>query len=288
MNGKYLKRASILIEALPYIQRLSGKTIVIKYGGAAMLDDTLKQKFMEDITLLKFVGMNPIVVHGGGPDINKTLDSLGIEPHFENGLRVTDGETMDVVQMVLTGKINKNLTAGINSVGGKAVGICGIDGNVIRAQKKPPVDGVDYGFVGDIVSVDTKLINILSEDAYIPVIAPIGCDDQGHSYNINADTVASAVATALKAEKLMFLTDIDGIRWDPADPDTLIYEISAQDVVSLIAEGIVSGGMLPKAKACAKAIREGVNRVHILNGTIPHAILLEIFTNSGIGTMFTA
>ncbi len=288
MNGKYLKRASILIEALPYIQRLSGKTIVIKYGGAAMLDDTLKQKFMEDITLLKFVGMNPIVVHGGGPDINKTLDSLGIEPHFENGLRVTDGETMDVVQMVLTGKINKNLTAGINSVGGKAVGICGIDGNVIRAQKKPPVDGVDYGFVGDIVSVDTKLINILSEDAYIPVIAPIGCDDQGHSYNINADTVASAVATALKAEKLMFLTDIDGIRRDPADPDTLIYEISAQDVVSLIAEGIVSGGMLPKAKACAKAIREGVNRVHILNGTIPHAILLEIFTNSGIGTMFTA
>ena len=286
MNGRYLKRASILIEALPYIQRLSGKTIVIKYGGAAMLDDDLKQKFMEDITLLKFVGMNPIVVHGGGPDINKTLDNLGIEPHFENGLRVTDGETMDVVQMVLTGKINKNLTAGINSVGGNAVGICGIDGNVIKVSKKPPVDGIDYGFVGDIVSVDTKLINILSEDAYIPVIAPIGCDSQGNSYNINADTVASAVAAALKAEKLMFLTDIDGIRRDPGDPDSLIYEISAQDVVSLIAEGIVSGGMLPKAKACAEAIRKGVNRVHILNGTTPHAILLEIFTNSGIGTMF--
>lgn len=281
------ERATVLIEALPYIQRLSGKTIVVKYGGAAMLDDDLKARFMEDITLLKFVGMNPIVVHGGGPDINKTLDALHIESHFENGLRVTDGATMDVVQMVLTGRINKDITAGINACGGAAVGLCGIDGGIIKAHKMPEKDGVDYGHVGVIDEIDAKLLNMLCADAYIPVIAPIGCDAEGNSYNINADTVASAVAAAMKAEKLMFLTDIDGIRRDPADPSTLIYEISSGDVADMIADGILYGGMLPKAKACAKAIRDGVRRVHIINGTIPHSILLEIFTDSGIGTMFT-
>ena len=281
------ERANVRIEALPYIQRLSGKTIVVKYGGAAMLDDNLKKRFMEDITLLKFVGMNPIVVHGGGPDINGTLSALHIETKFHNGLRVTDEETMKVVQMVLTGRINKDIVAGINACGGKAVGLCGIDGHVISAHKCPPVEGVDLGCVGEIDSVDTKLLNMLTSDEYIPVIAPIGCGEHGESYNINADTVASAVATALKAEKLMFLTDIDGIRRDPEDPSTLIYEISSMDVAGMIADGIVSGGMLPKAKACAKAIREGVNRVHIINGTIPHSIILEIFTDSGIGTMFT-
>lgn len=283
----YQERALMLIEALPYIQRLSGKTIVIKYGGAAMLDDTLKKHFMEDITLLKYVGMNPIVVHGGGPEINKTLSALQIESKFHNGLRVTDKPTMEVVQMVLTGKINKDITAGINACGGKAVGLCGIDGNVISAVKKPPVEGVDLGCVGDIKSVNTKLLHMLTSDEFIPVIAPIGCDSDGNSYNINADTAASAIATALKAEKLMFLTDIDGIRSDANDPSTLIYEISSQDVAGMIADGIVYGGMLPKAKACAKAIREGVRRVHIINGTIQHSILLEIFTDSGIGTMFT-
>ena len=194
---------------------------------------------------------------------------------------------MKVVQMVLTGRINKDIVAGINACGGKAVGLCGIDGHVISAHKCPPVEGVDLGCVGEIDSVDTKLLNMLTSDEYIPVIAPIGCGEHGESYNINADTVASAVATALKAEKLMFLTDIDGIRRDPEDPSTLIYEISSMDVAGMIADGIVSGGMLPKAKACAKAIREGVNRVHIINGTIPHSIILEIFTDSGIGTMFT-
>lgn len=284
---EYLKRANVLIEALPYIQRLSGKTIVIKYGGAAMLDDDLKTRFMQDITLLKYVGMNPIVVHGGGPDINKTLTALDIPSRFHNGLRVTDEATMGVVQMVLTGRINKDIVAGICACGGKAVGLCGIDGHVIHAHKKPPVEGVDLGQVGDIEFVDTKLLEMLSKDEFIPVIAPIGCGNNGESYNINADTVASAVATAMQAEKLMFLTDIDGIRRDANDPSTLIYEISVNGVADLIESGVVSGGMLPKAKACAKAIREGVNRVHIINGTIPHSIILEIFTDSGIGTMFT-
>lgn len=281
------KRAKVLIEALPYIQRLSGKTIVIKYGGAAMLDEELKKHFMEDITLLKFVGMNPIVVHGGGPDINHMLDSLHIQPNFHNGLRITDEPTMDVVQMVLTGKINKHIVAGINACGGKAVGLCGIDGGVIRAHKQPPIEGVDYGCVGEIEYIDTKLLNMLAQDQYIPVIAPVGCGENGESYNINADTVASAIATSLQAEKLMFLTDIDGIRAVADDPSTLIYEISCQDVAGMVADGFIYGGMLPKVKACAKAIREGVNRVHIINGTIPHSIILEIFTDSGIGTMFT-
>ncbi len=286
MNEQH-ERANMLIEALPYIQRLSGKTIVIKYGGAAMLDDDLKMRFMHYVTLLKFVGMNPIVVHGGGPDINDTLSALNIETKFHNGLRITDDATMKVVQMVLTGKINKDIVAGINACGGKAVGLCGIDGNVIQAHKCPPVEGVDLGSVGEIDAVDVKLLNMLSNDEYIPVVAPVGCGVNGESYNINADTVASAVATSMKAEKLMFLTDIDGIRSDPEDPSTLIYEISSMDVADMITDGIVTGGMLPKAKACAKAIREGVNRVHIINGTIPHSIILEIFTDSGIGTMFT-
>ena len=284
---KYIERANVLIEALPYIQRLFGKTIVIKYGGAAMTNEDLTQKILEDVTLLKFVGMNPILVHGGGPDINHMLDSLDIKPKFVDGLRVTDDATMEVVQMVLTGKINKEIVARLNGMGAGAIGLCGIDGNIIKAVKAPPKNGVDLGNVGQIVSINTDLLNTLAHDQYIPVIAPVGTGDHGESYNINADTVASAVATALKAEKLMFLTDIDGIRRDPEDPSTLIYEISSMDVAGMIADGIVSGGMLPKAKACAKAIREGVNRVHIINGTIPHSIILEIFTDSGIGTMFT-
>ena len=281
-----MTRANILIEALPYIQRLFGKTIVVKYGGAAMLDDELKQHFMEDITLLKFVGMNPIVVHGGGPEINRMLADLKIPSEFHDGLRITTPPTMEVVQMVLTGKINKDIVAGINACGGKAVGLCGIDGHVISAHKRPPKDGVDYGCVGEIDEVDTKLLNMLVQDEYIPVIAPVGCGAGGESYNINADTVASAIATALKAEKLIFLTDIDGIRAVADDPSTLIYEISSQDVAGMIADGAIWGGMLPKIKACARAIREGVNRVHIINGTVTHSIILEIFTDSGIGTMF--
>lgn len=287
MKEGYLERAQMLIEALPYIQRLSGKTIVVKYGGAAMLDNDLKRQIMEDITLLKFVGMNPIVVHGGGPDINKMLSALNVESKFYQGLRITDDATMEVVQMVLTGKINKEIVSMLNGMGAKAIGLCGIDGAAIRAEKKPPVHGVDLGNVGEITSINTKLLQTLADDEYIPVIAPIGLGDHGESYNINADTAASEIGAALKAEKLMFLTDIDGIRKDPEDPDSLIYQISMAEVYDLIEDEVITGGMLPKVLGCIKALKQGVKRTHILNGTIPHPIILEIFTDSGIGTMVT-
>ena len=282
---KYIEKANMLIEALPYIRRLSGKTVVIKYGGAAMLSTELSEKIMQDITLLKYVGMNPIVVHGGGGDINKMLALYDIQPEFHNGLRVTDAATMDVVQMVLMGKINKDIVSQINVAGGKAIGLCGQDAQLIQADKLKADDGYDMGFVGHITRINTKLLNTLAQDEYIPVIAPIGVGKNGESYNINADTVAGEVAAALSAEKLMFLTDIDGIRSVPDDPGTLIYEISVDEIYKYINKGIIKGGMLPKVEGCIKAIRSGVKRTHILNGTIPHPILLEIFTDSGIGTM---
>ena len=272
---EYMQRANMLIEALPYIQRLFGKTIVIKYGGAAMQEPDLTQKILEDVTLLKFVGMNPIVVHGGGPDINNMLLALDVQPRFIDGLRVTDDKTMEVVQMVLTGKTN-------------AIGLCGIDGNIIQAKKAEPKNGVDLGNVGQITGINTKLLMTLAGDQYIPVIAPIGVGQNGESYNINADTVASEIACALQAEKLMFLTDTDGIRMDKNNPETLIYEISVARIYELIDQGVIEGGMLPKVRGCIQAIQSGVERVHILNGTIPHPIILEIFTDSGIGTMITA
>lgn len=284
---QYLERAHMLVEALPYIQRLFGKTIVIKYGGAAMMHDDLTQKIMEDITLLKFVGMNPILVHGGGPDINHMLDSLDIKPNFVDGLRVTDDATMEVVQMVLTGKINKEIVAKLNGMGASAIGLCGIDGNIIKAVKAPPKNGVDLGNVGQITSINTTLLNTLAHDQYIPVIAPVGTGDHGGSYNINADTVAGAIATALKAEKLIFLTDTDGIRTKEDDPESLLYVASKTDILNMIDEGKITGGMLPKVQSCLSAIEKGVGRTHILNGTIPHPIILEIFTDSGIGTMVT-
>lgn len=284
---KYLERAHVLIEALPYIQRLFGKTIVIKYGGAAMMHDELTQKIMEDVTLLKFVGMNPILVHGGGPDINHMLASLDIKPNFVDGLRVTDDATMEVVQMVLTGKINKEIVAKLNGMGASAIGLCGIDGNIIKAVKAPPKNGVDLGNVGQITSINTTLLNTLAHDQYIPVIAPVGTGDHGESYNINADTVAGAIATALKAEKLIFLTDTDGIRTNEDDPESLLYVASKTDILNMIDEGKITGGMLPKVQSCLAAIEKGVKRTHILNGTIPHPIILEIFTDSGIGTMVT-
>ncbi len=285
---EYIQRANMLIEALPYIQRLFGKTIVIKYGGAAMQEPDLTQKILEDITLLKFVGMNPIVVHGGGPDINNMLLALDVQPKFVDGLRVTDDKTMEVVQMVLTGKINKEIVAKLNGMHANAIGLCGIDGNIITARKAPLKNGVDLGNVGEITGINTKLLTTLAGDQYIPVIAPVGTGENGESYNINADTVASEIACALKAEKLMFLTDTDGIRMDKDDPATLIYEISVQRIYELIDQGVIDGGMLPKVKGCIQAIQSGVERVHILNGTIPHPIILEIFTDSGIGTMITA
>jgi acetylglutamate kinase len=283
--NKYIEKANILIEALPYIRRLAGKTVVIKYGGAAMLSENLSQKIMQDITLLKYVGVNPILVHGGGGDINELLKKYEIEPQFHNGLRVTDPATMEVVQMVLTGKINKEIVAQLGVAGAKAIGLCGKDAMLIQAEKLVSEDGFDYGRVGKITGINTKLLNTLAQDEYIPVIAPIGVGPDGESYNINADTVAGEIAAALAAEKLMFLTDIDGIRSVPDDPCSLIYEISVDEIYKYINKGVISGGMLPKVEGCINAIRSGVKRTHILNGTIPHPILLEIFTDSGIGTM---
>lgn len=281
-------KANILIEALPYIQQLSGKTIVVKYGGNAMIDEKLTRTILQDITLLKYVGVNPIVVHGGGPDINQMLKALDIPTQFHNGLRITDAASMEVVQMVLTGKINKNITAQINSLGAKAIGLCGKDANLIQVVKKAPTaDGVDLGYVGEITGINTKLLKVLAEDEYIPVIAPVGVGADGESYNINADTVAGEIAAALSAEKLIFLTDIEGIRRDPKDPSTLISAISVAEIETLLADGTIEGGMIPKVKGCIKSVQMGVNRTHILDGTIPHPLLLEIFTDKGIGTMVT-
>ena len=282
---KYYEKANILIEALPYIRRLSGKTVVIKYGGAAMLSEELSKKIMQDITLLKYVGVNPIVVHGGGGDINALLKKYEIEPQFHNGLRVTDPATMEIVQMVLSGKINKEIVSQLGVAGAKAIGLCGKDAMLLQAEKLLGDDGFDYGRVGRITNINTKLLNTLAQDEYIPVIAPIGVGEDGESYNINADTVAGDIAAALAAEKLIFLTDIDGIRSVPDDPDSLIYEISIDEIYKYINNGVISGGMLPKVDGCIKAIKNGVKRTHILNGTIPHPILLEIFTDTGIGTM---
>ena len=288
-NDILVEKANILIEALPYIQRLAGKTVVIKYGGNAMVDEQLTNKILQDVTLLKYVGVNPILVHGGGPDINAALKKMDVKSQFHNGLRITDGETMEVVQMVLAGKLNKNIVSALGKLGGKAIGLCGKDANLLEVVKKPMTkDGVDLGFVGNIVKVNIKLLQLLSQDEYIPVIAPVGVDKEGQSYNINADTVASEIASALKAEKLMFLTDVDGIRMDPADPRTLISAISVSEIEELISSGVITGGMIPKVQGCVSAVVNGVNRVHILDGTIPHPIILEIFTDKGIGTMVHA
>lgn len=285
--GNISKKAEILIEALPYIQRLHGKTIVIKYGGNAMINDDLKNSVMEDITLLKYIGMNPVVVHGGGPDINRMLDKLSIKSEFLNGLRVTDGKTMEVAQMVLAGKTNKEIVSMLNQKGGKALGLCGIDGRLIECERyKVVVDGKekDIGYVGKITGVNSKVLEIISEDEYIPVIAPIGIGSDGQSYNINADTVAGEVAAALKAEKLMLLTDVEGVKMSGDSPDVL-HVLTAAEVYDLIDKGVINGGMIPKVLCCLDALEKGVGRTHIIDGRIPHCILLEIFTNKGIGTM---
>lgn len=283
---KRIAHASILTEALPYIQKLHNKTIVIKYGGNAMINEDLKKSVMEDITLLKYVGMNPVIVHGGGPDISEALKTYNVESKFVSGLRVTDADTMRVAQMVLVGKTNKEVVSNININGGKAVGLCGIDGRIIECEPlTEDGDGnkIDVGFVGKIVKVNAGIIKSLCEDEYIPVIAPIGTDKNGQSYNINADTVASAVATAMGAEKLMFLTDVEGVK---DANDDIIYEITTENAENLIHDGTISGGMIPKVRACMKAVHEGVNRVHIIDGRVLHSIILEIFTDTGIGTMF--
>lgn len=281
-----IERAGILTEALPYIQKLYSKTIVIKYGGNAMINEDLKRSVMEDITLLKYVGMNPVIVHGGGPDISESLKTYHIESKFVSGLRVTDAETMRIAQMVLVGKTNKEVVSNVNRNGGKAIGLCGIDGKIIECEpltEDSEGNKIDVGFVGKIKKVNTGILKSLCEDEYIPVIAPIGTDDSGQSYNINADTVASAVATAMGAEKLMFLTDVEGVKDAKGD---IIFEITTSSAEELIHVGTINGGMIPKVRACVKAVLEGVNRVHIIDGRVLHSIILEIFTDTGIGTMF--
>jgi acetylglutamate kinase len=286
-NIEAIKKAEILIEALPYIQKLYGKTVVIKYGGNAMINDELKNSVMEDITLLKYIGMKPIVVHGGGPDISKMLSKLEIESSFINGLRVTDEKTMEVAQMVLAGKTNKEIVSLINQKGGKAIGICGIDGAMIECRRhKTMVNGVetDIGFVGDIVSINTKMLDLLTSDEYIPVIAPIGVGPNGESYNINADTVAGEIAAALNAEKLMLLTDIEGVKTSGGKGE-ILAALTIDEVYRLIEDGTISGGMIPKVMGCVEALEKGVGRTHIIDGRTPHCLLLEIFTYKGIGTM---
>lgn len=285
MKDKMIEKANILTEALAYINRLSGKTVVIKYGGNAMLDDAITKTILEDIVTLKIVGVNPILVHGGGPSINIMLKKLNIESKFDKGLRITDAATMEVVQMVLCGKINKDITSKLNTMGVKAIGLSGKDAKLIEVTKALPKNGVDLGFVGDVKNINIKLLDMLAKDEFIPVIASVGTDEEGNSYNINADIVAGEVAAALKAEKLMFLTDIDGIRKDPNDASTILSELTIKQVEAFIEDGTISGGMIPKVMGCIKGIEQGINRTHIINGTIAHPILLEIFTDKGIGTM---
>ena len=280
-----IKKAGILIEALPYIQKFAGKTVVVKYGGNAMINEELKNSVMEDITLLKFIGLKPIVVHGGGPDISKALNDRGVKSKFINGLRVTDDITMQTAQQVLIGKTNKEIVALLNTKGGRAVGVSGIDGSFIECKKQyTEVDGekVDIGYVGDIVHIKHCLIDLLASDQYIPVIAPIGTDEDGNSYNINADTVAAAVAASVAAEKLILLTDVEGVK----DNDgKVIYEVHKNEIMEMIDDGTISGGMIPKVLGCLEAIDGGVAGVHIIDGRIPHCLLLEIFTKTGIGTL---
>lgn len=280
-----IKKAGILIEALPYMQKFGGKTVVVKYGGNAMINEELKNSVMEDITLLKCIGLKPIVVHGGGPDISAELKNHNIESKFINGLRYTDKETMRIAQMVLIGKTNKEIVSLLNAKGGRAVGISGIDGGFIQCKKQyTEVDGknTELGYVGDIVEVRNSVIDLLAADEYIPVIAPIGTDEDGNSYNINADTVAAAVAKATKAEKLILLTDVEGVK---DENNNIIYEAEKHTFLEMIESGVINGGMIPKIQSCINAIDAGVNGVHIIDGRIPHCLLLEIFTKSGIGTL---
>ncbi len=282
-----IKKAEILIEALPYIQKLYGKTIVIKYGGNAMISDELKNSVIEDITLLKYIGMNPVVVHGGGPDINKALNKFDIKSEFINGLRVTDSATMEVAQMVLVGKTNKEIVSLLNKKGGKAMGLSGIDANLIECEKlKTSVDGkdTDLGYVGKITRINSSILDKLAKDEYIPVVAPIGVGVDGESYNINADTVAGEIAVALNAEKLILLTDVEGVKMSKDDKD-ILAALTIPQVHDLIEKGIINGGMIPKVLGCVDALERGVGRTHIIDGRIPHCILLEIFTYRGIGTM---
>jgi acetylglutamate kinase len=278
-----MKKAEVLIEALPYIQRFNRKIIVVKYGGSAMVDEQLKHHVIQDVTLLKLVGFKPIIVHGGGKEISKWVEKSGMEPVFVNGLRKTDEATMEIAEMVLN-KVNKSLVKLVQQLGVNAVGISGKDGGLLKVEKKYS-NGEDIGFVGEITEVNPKVLYDLLEKDFLPIICPVGMDADFNSYNINADDAACAIAKAVNAEKLAFLTDIEGVYKDPSDKSTLISKLSVSDARNLIGDGFIGGGMLPKLNNCIDAIENGVSRVHILDGRIVHCLLLEIFTNSGIGTV---
>lgn len=282
VNQKYLDKAETLIEALPYIQRFNRKIVVVKYGGSAMLDEELKANVIKDVVLLKLIGFKPIIVHGGGKEISRWVNKVGMEPRFVNGLRVTDKDTMEIAEMVLA-KVNKELVTLVESLGVQAVGISGKDGGLLQCHKKLS-KGEDIGYVGDIEKVNPKVLQDLLEKDFLPIVFPIGFDTNFDSYNINADDAACAIAKAMKAEKLAFLTDIEGVYKDPQDPSTLISELTVSEAHKLVGDGYIGGGMLPKINNCIEAIESGVSRVHILDGRIPHCLLLEIFTNRGIGT----
>ncbi len=279
---KYLEKAAVLVEALPYIQRFNRKIIVVKYGGSAMVDETLKKSVISDVTLLKLVGFKPIIVHGGGREISRWVGRVGMEPHFVNGLRVTDADTMEIAEMVL-GRVNKGLVSMVQELGVKAVGISGKDGGLLKVEKKYS-GGQDIGYVGEITEVDPKILYDLLEKDFLPIVCPVGMDEHFNTYNINADDAACAIARAVKAEKLAFLTDIEGVYRDFEDKDSLISEITVSGAKELLAGGTIGGGMLPKLGNCIEAIEAGVSRVHIMDGRIMHSILLEVFSNKGIGT----
>ena len=279
-----INKAEILTEALPYIKKFSGITVVIKYGGAALVNEEIKSTIIKDIALMKFVGFKPVVVHGGGKDINKALERVGIEPQFKDGLRVTDEETMEVVQEVLVGKVNKSLVTELCLQGINAVGVCGKDSGFMKVKKATP-NGLDLGRVGEVTEVDTTLINTLLDNDFVPVISTVGVDEEGNSYNVNADYAAVAVAGALNAEKLVFITDVAGVMRDVNDPNSVISTTNTAEINELIADGTIAGGMIPKVQCCLAGVNAGVKNVHILDGRIAHCLILEIFTNKGIGTL---
>lgn len=282
-----VEKANVLIEALPYIRTFYGRTFVIKYGGNAMLNPELKRAVMQDVILLKYVGVNPVLVHGGGPEIDDLMRRLGKSPKFVDGLRVTDKDTMEIVQMVLVGKVNQEIVSLISRFGGKAVGLSGKDGNLLIARQHVAANGgkADLGFVGDVEKVNPEMIHLLNREGYIPVVSSVGVGYEGESFNVNADTVAGELAAALKADKLIMLTDVDGIRTEPDDPSSLISSLKVDLAHRLIGQGKISGGMIPKVEACIRALESGVTRTHIIDGRGLHSLLLEIFTDKGIGTM---
>lgn len=282
---QYIEKAKVLVEALPYIKEFGGITVVIKYGGSALVNEEIKKTIIQDIALMKFVGFKPVIVHGGGPDINNMLKRLNIQSSFVNGLRVTDENVMEVVEMVLAGKLNKAITGAMSFQGIDAVGICGRDGGMLRVKKKYAA-GQDIGRVGEVEHVDTTLLNTLINNDFVPVISPIGFDESGESYNINADYAAVAIAGALKAEKLVFLTDVDGVMRNVNDAGSVLHHMTKSQALKMIEDGTISGGMIPKVECCLAGLDAGVLHVHILDGRVQHCLILEIFTKEGIGTLF--